>query len=52
MSSPFCVIRCDCEECEDKNACDVDYKEKGFRLLESGQEEDWHERRHAEKENL
>jgi hypothetical protein len=31
-------------------ACDIYYKEMGYRLLEASQEEDWHERRHAEKE--
>ncbi len=50
MSSPLCVMRCDCEECGDKNACDIYYKEKGFELLEARNEEDWHERRQAEKE--
>jgi hypothetical protein len=41
---------CDCEECGDMKACDIYYKEMGYRLLEASQEEDWHERRHAEKE--
>ena len=50
MTSSLCVMRCDCEECGDKNACDIYYREKGFLLLEASQEEDWHERRHAEKE--
>ena len=35
MTSPLCVMRCDCEECGDKKACDIYYKEKGFRAIGS-----------------
>jgi hypothetical protein len=45
-------MRCDYEECGDRRACDIYYKEKGFLLLEAQFEEDWHEKRHAEKEGL
>jgi len=50
MSSSLCVMRCDCEECGDRQACDIYYKEIGYQLLEASQEEDWHERRYAERE--
>ena len=50
MSSSPCGEDFTCEECGDKNACDIYYKEKGFELLEARNEEDWHERRQAEKE--
>ncbi len=50
MTSPLCVMRCECEDCGDREACDIYYAEKGFRLLEAQFEEDWHERRYAKKE--
>ena len=52
MTSPLCVMRCECEQCGDKNACDIYYHEKSFLLLEASYEEDWHERRQAEREGL
>jgi hypothetical protein len=52
MTSPLCVMRCDCEECGDRQACDIYYAEKGFRLLEAKYEEDWKEREHAKGEAL
>jgi hypothetical protein len=52
MTSPFCDMRCDCEECGDRQACDIYYAEKGFRLMEERFEEEYHERRHAEREWL
>ena len=50
MTSPLCVMRCDCEECGDKKPAISIIKKWAIRLLEASQEEDWHERRHAEKE--
>jgi hypothetical protein len=50
MSSPLCVMRCDCEECGDKNACDIYYKEKGFQQSEEQYIEDRKEQEHAKKE--
>ena len=52
MTSSLCVMRCKCKECGDKNACDIYYAEKGYRLLETQFEEDWQERRFAEMEGL
>ena len=52
MSSPLCVMHCDCEECGDRQACNIYYAKKSFRLLEAGQEEDWKEREHAKREAL
>ena len=52
MTPPFCDMRCDCEDCGDRQACDIYYAEKGFRLLEERHKEEWHEKRHAEKEGL
>jgi hypothetical protein len=46
-------MRCDCEECGDRQACDIYYNEIGYyQLLQASHEEDWHEKRHAEKEGL
>ncbi len=50
MTSPLCDMRCACEECGDRQACDIYFHEMGFRLLEARQEEEWHERRYAERE--
>ena len=52
MTSPLCDMGCDCEECGDREACDIYYHEKGFRLLEAQFEEDWKEREHAKREAL
>jgi hypothetical protein len=41
-----------CEECGDRQACDIYYNEIGFQLLQTRYKEDWHEKRHAEKEGL
>ena len=49
MNSP-CGEDFTCEECGDRQACDIYYKEIGYQLLEAGYEENWHERRHAERE--
>jgi hypothetical protein len=49
MTSPLCDMGCECEDCGDREVCDIYYAEKGFRLLEAQFEEDWHERRYAEK---
>jgi hypothetical protein len=45
-------MRCDCEDCGDRQACDIYYAEKGFSLLEARFEEDWKEREHAKREGL
>jgi hypothetical protein len=50
MSSSLCGEDFTCEECGDMKACDIYYKEMGYRLLEASHEENWHERRQAEKE--
>jgi hypothetical protein len=52
MTPPLCDMDCNCEECGDKNACDIYYNEIGFQLLQAKYEEDWHEKRHAEKEGI
>jgi hypothetical protein len=49
MTSP-CGEDFTCEECGDRQACDIYYKEKGFELLQASHEENWHERRQAKKE--
>jgi hypothetical protein len=49
MTSP-CGEDLTCDECGDRQACDIYYHEKGFRLLEAQFEEDWHERQQAKKE--
>jgi hypothetical protein len=50
MSSSPCGEDFTCEECGDKNACDIYYKEKGFQQLEEQYIEDRKEREHAKKE--
>ena len=52
MTSPLCDMGGDCEECGDRQACDIYYKEIGYQLLQASHEEDWHEKRFAEKEGL
>jgi len=52
MSSSPCGENFTCEECGDRQACDIYYKEKGFRLLEAQFEEDWKEREYANGEAL
>jgi hypothetical protein len=43
-------MRCDCEECEDKQGCDIYYSEKNRQQLEEQYIENWKEREYAEKE--
>jgi hypothetical protein len=52
MTPPLCDMDCDCEDCGDRQACDIYFKEIGFQLLQAKYEEDWHEKRFAEKEGL
>jgi len=52
MISPLCDMRCDCEECGDRQACDIYYSEKGYQLLEARYEEALKERRFTEREAL
>jgi hypothetical protein len=49
MSSSPCGEDFTCEECGYMKACDIYYREKGFELLETSHEENWHEMRYAEK---
>ncbi len=51
MTSP-CGEKYTCEECGDRQACDIYYAEKSLRLLEAQFEEDWKEQRYAKKEAL
>lgn len=44
MTSPLCVKRRDCEECQDKGVCEILSAEKSYRLLEAQFEEKWKER--------
>ena len=39
-----------CEDCGNKQGCEIYYAEKGFRLLEARYEEAWKERNFARKE--
>ncbi len=50
MTSPLCDMRCACEECGDRQACDIYYHEMGFQLSEARHEEDRKEREHANSE--
>jgi hypothetical protein len=43
---------CSCEDCGEKQACDIYFKEIGYQLLQANYEEDWHEKRFAEMEGL
>ncbi len=52
MTPPLCDMDGKCDECGDKNACDIYYKEIGYQLLQASFEEAWHEKRFAEKEGL
>ena len=52
MTSPFCDMDCDCEDCGDRQACDIYYAEKRFRLIEDKFEEDRKKREFAEREVL
>ncbi len=52
MTFPLCDMGCDCEECGDRQACDIYYAEKGFQLLEARFEEDWKEQEYARREAL
>jgi hypothetical protein len=44
MTSPLCVKRCECEECQDKGVCEILSAEKSYRLLVAQFEEEWKER--------
>ena len=50
MSSSPCGEDFTCEVCGDRQACDIYYKEVGYRLLEARYEEEWKEQQFAEKE--
>lgn len=52
MTPPLCDMKCRCEDCGDRQACDIYFKEIGYQLLQASFEEEWHERRFAEKEGL
>ena len=51
MTSP-CGEFFTCEECGDRQACDIYYSEKGYQLLEARYEEALKERRFTEREAL
>jgi hypothetical protein len=45
-------MKCICEDCGDRQACDIYFKEIGYQLLQARYEEEWHEKRFTEKEGL
>jgi len=52
LSSSPCGEYFTCEECGERKACDIYYEKMGFMLLVASHEEDWHERRYAEREGF